>query len=92
MHSLGPVNVCTNFEVNRYKIDEFRNMQKSYVLFHVTWHKNGNSYVIAAPRLVIGISTRNILKPTRNQPGLKVMAQTVVFMFLVTLTFNLQGF
>ena len=24
VHSIGPVNECTNFEINRYKIDEFR--------------------------------------------------------------------
>ena len=24
VHSIDPVNVCTNFEINRYKIDEFR--------------------------------------------------------------------
>ena len=29
------VNACTNFEINRNKIDEFR---KSYVLFDVTWN------------------------------------------------------
>ena len=22
LHSIGPINVCTNFEINRYKIDE----------------------------------------------------------------------
>ena len=30
-----------NFEINRYNIDEFRNMQASYVLFDVTSRKNG---------------------------------------------------
>ena len=34
LHSIGLVNVCTNFEINRYKIGE--NMQKSYVVFDVT--------------------------------------------------------
>ena len=24
VHSIGPISVCTNFEINRYKIDEFR--------------------------------------------------------------------
>ena len=23
VHSIGTVNVCTNFDINRYKIDEF---------------------------------------------------------------------
>ena len=58
------------------------NMQNLYVLFDVTWHKNGKSYVIAA-----GISIRNILKSQISMTsGSKVMAQTVVFVFLVTLT------
>ena len=36
IHSIGPVNVCTNFEINHYKIAEFRKHAKSYVLFDVT--------------------------------------------------------
>ena len=28
VHSIGPINVCTNFEINRYKIDEFRKHAK----------------------------------------------------------------
>ena len=44
--SIGPINVCTNFEINGYKIDKF-------------------------------------IKHS------KVMAQTVVLMFLMTLTFDL---
>ena len=31
IHSIGPINVCTDFEINRYKIDEFR---KRYVVCH----------------------------------------------------------
>ena len=23
-YSIGPINMCTDFEINRYKIDEFR--------------------------------------------------------------------
>ena len=29
LYSIGPINVCTDFEINRYKIDELENMQKS---------------------------------------------------------------
>ena len=36
VYIIVPVNVCTNFEINHYNIDEFRNMQKSYVLFNAT--------------------------------------------------------
>ena len=34
-YGIGAINVRTNFEINQYKIDEFKNMQKSYVLFNV---------------------------------------------------------
>ena len=37
VYSIGPINVCTNFDVNRYTIDEFRKHAKSHVLFDVTW-------------------------------------------------------
>ena len=36
IHSIGTINVCTNFEINRYTIDDFRKHAKSYVLFDVT--------------------------------------------------------
>ena len=49
VHSLGPINVCTNFEINRCKIDEFIKHAKI---------------------------------------GSKVMAQTVVLMFFMTLTLS----
>ena len=34
VHSIGPLNVCANFEINRFKIDEFRKHTKSY--FYLT--------------------------------------------------------
>ena len=34
VHSIDPVNVCTNFEINRYKIDEFRKHAK--IVFYLT--------------------------------------------------------
>ena len=36
IHSIGPINVCTDFEINRYKIDKFRKHEKNHVLFDVT--------------------------------------------------------
>ena len=36
IHSIDPVNVCTNFEINRYKIDEVRKICKNRILFDVT--------------------------------------------------------
>ena len=35
IHSLGPINVCTDFEINRYKIDEFRKHAKK-IMFYLT--------------------------------------------------------
>ena len=34
IHSIGAINVCTNFEINRYKIDEFRKHAK--IVFYLT--------------------------------------------------------
>ena len=36
IYSTGQINVCTDFEINRFRIDEVRNMQKVYVLSDVT--------------------------------------------------------
>ena len=36
IHSIGPINVCTNFEINRYTIDEVRKYAK--ILFYLTSH------------------------------------------------------
>ena len=38
IHSIGPINVCTDFEINRYKIDEFRKHAKilCFIWRHVT--------------------------------------------------------
>ena len=34
LHNIGPINVRTNFEINRYKIDEFRKYSK--IVFYLT--------------------------------------------------------
>ena len=33
-YDIGPINVCTNFEINRYKFDEFRKQAK--IVFYLT--------------------------------------------------------
>ena len=48
IYSTGKINVCTDFEINR-----FRNV----MLRHASW---------GLRTLLIGILTRNILKPTRS--------------------------
>ena len=49
----GKINVCTDFEINRFRID-------------VMWRKNATSCVMGTTTLLIDILTRNILKPTRS--------------------------
>ena len=67
IYSTGQINVCTDFEINRFRIDEVReNMQQLYILFDVTCRKNGTSYVMGTTTVLIGILTRNILKTTRS--------------------------
>ena len=34
IHSIGPINMCTNFEINRYKIDEVGKYAK--IVFYLT--------------------------------------------------------
>ena len=63
MHSIGPVNVCNDFEIKRYKIDEFRKHAK--IVFYLT--SRDAKTVRRTTRtswgwiLLIYISIRNIL-------------------------------
>ena len=34
MYTVGPINMCTEFEINRYKIDKFRKYAK--IMFYLT--------------------------------------------------------
>ena len=37
LYSIGPINVCTDFEINRYKIDEVRKYAKiAFYLIYLT--------------------------------------------------------
>ena len=53
IYSTGKINVCTDFEINRFRID-------------VMLRKNATSCVMGTATLLIDILTRNILKPTRG--------------------------
>ena len=66
LYIIGPINVCTDFEINRYKIDEVTKYAKiafyltscdAKTLRHASW---------GLRILLIDILTRNILKPTRS--------------------------
>ena len=38
VHSIGPINVCANFKINRYGIDEFRKLKIiCFIRRHVTF-------------------------------------------------------
>ena len=39
LYSIGPINVCTDFEINPYKIDEVRKYAKIVFFRHVTSNK-----------------------------------------------------
>ena len=60
IHSIGPINVCTDFEINRYKIDEFR--KHANIVCFIWRHVMQKWRCI----LLIGITIRNILKTTRS--------------------------
>ena len=34
IHTIGPINMCTDFEINRYKLDEVRKYAK--IVFYLT--------------------------------------------------------
>ena len=62
------------------KLTNLENMQKSYVLFDVMWRKNSSSHVIG-----VGYFCQEHFEVSTSSVS-KVMAQTMVFMFIVTLT------
>ena len=66
LYSIGPINVCADFEINRYKIDEVRKYAK--IAFYLTSRdaKTLRHASMGTTKLLIGILTRNILKPTRS--------------------------
>ena len=73
LYIIGPINVCTDFEINRYKIDEVRKYAKiAFYLIYLTSRD--------AKRL------RHASFRFKSHSGSKVMAQIVVLVFSVTLT------
>ena len=61
IYGIGPIYVCTDLEINRYKIDEFWKHAKSYVLFNVTWRKNSTSYVMGPPIFMFLVTLTYVL-------------------------------
>ena len=64
-HSIGPVNACANLEINRYKIYEFRKHTKDRMVYLASSDAK-TVRCIGWDTILICISTRNILKPTRS--------------------------
>ena len=69
-------------------IDEFRERANIYVLFDVTWRKTGHDGRIVLINIFISNNFASNQKSLRlsTTSGSDVMAQTVVLMFLMTLT------
>ena len=64
-YSICPINVCTDFEINRYKIDEVRTYAK--IAFYLIYLTSCDAKTLRhASWGLIDILTRNILKPTRS--------------------------
>ena len=90
LYSIGPINVCTDFEINRYKFDEVRKYAK--IVFYLT-SRDAKTLRHASWGL------RHLLLFWQgtfwNQPEVsttsvsKVTPQIVVFVFSVTLTVDL---
>ena len=78
-YSIGPINVCTNFEINRYKIDEVRKYAK--IVFYLI-------YLTSCDAKTVCHTSWGLRPEVSTASGLKVMAQIVVFVFSVTLTFT----
>ena len=69
LYSIGPINVCTDFEINRYIIDEVINFAK--IAFYLIYLTSCDAKTLrhaswGTTTLLIDILTRNILKPTRS--------------------------
>ena len=86
VHSIGPIYVCTNFEINRYKIEEFRKHAK--IVFYLT-SRDAKTVVVRHGGWIFSSVTFCNQPVVSTTSGSKVMAQTVVLMFLMTLTFEL---
>ena len=91
LYSIGPINVCTDFEINRYKIDEVR--KYANIAFYLIYLTSRDAKTLRHASWGLRHFWEVFWQGTFwNQPevsttsGSKVMAQIVVFMYSVTLT------
>ena len=92
VHNISPINVCTNFEINRYKIDEFRKHAK--IVCFIWRHVTQKRYVVRHDGLgiiLIDIFISNILQPTESLYDFRFKRydSNSGFNVLMTLTFDL---
>ena len=76
LYSIGPINVCTDFEINRYKIDEVR--KYANIAFYSTYltsrdAKNVTSCIMGTATLLIGIFDKEHFET--NQKSLRLPVQ-----------------
>ena len=64
LNSIGPINVCADFEINRYKIDEVRKYAK--IAFYFIYLTSRDAKTLRHASWGLDTSDRNILKPTKS--------------------------
>ena len=74
LYSIGPINVCTDFEINRYKIDEVRKYAKIVFYFIYLTSRDAKTYLTASGFF-------KIPGPQWAQSGLHIM-QTYIWPIL----------
>ena len=82
-YSICPINVCTDFEINRYTIDEVRTYAK--IAFYLI-------YLTSCDAKTLRHASWGLRPEVSTTSGSKVMAQIVVFVFSVTLTLTFDLF
>ena len=102
LHSIGPISVCTDFEINRYKIDEVRKYaniafyliyltsRDAKTLRHASWGLDTSDTYFNKEHFETNQKSLRLYNGVFgcrfNWCGSKVIAQIVVFVFSVTLT------
>ena len=64
LYSIGPINVCTDFEINRYKIDEVR--KYANIAFYLIYLTSRDAKTLRHASWGLDTSDRNIVKSTRS--------------------------
>ena len=85
LYNIGPINVCTDLDINRYKIDEVRKYAK--IVFYLIYFTSHDAKMLRHASWGLDNFDRYFHKEHfETTSGSKVMAQVVDFVFSVTLT------